>query len=608
MAAKGHIDGMVAPRIFVYDKKGKLILNRFGREIGREATKFEYVYSEEDDDRCTITFQTSDVYLNDLDALKRDKLLIVKWGFVNTDGELITGPTRLIAIRDRASEYGKDRITLTLKCSDNISYLKKRKVDGTREGNFIDFLNEIIEGKYSATLIVSGSELVTYNDTEASSYNTTTNGQMTMAVDHTAAPDFAWFETTRIIKGNSKSVVQAIEDELMFADGGPYFVDGRDNTITIRNRDFNQKNKHTYYYNSERGDVISFKPKTNIEKSEITQNRIANLEPGSRGVFSEIKEFIRVSDLTKDYDPIASSQEVDAAALEEYLANIKKKYELAISSGNVFHITEDEYNDGFKIIPDFEQHILKLHHVNDRKPSEDVTHIAEDGTVTNTLLYSEAVDHTAAPFEYFEEFDYSIPAEQILSSAVAQDGIEALMQNEALHREHKKYVADIVIIGDPDLKSSQLIKIAGVAKIHAGSYYTTKVKHTLSFSSGYITSIETIRKPSEVKVGNNSYRSKLSTSSNKYISSKKVLSDEQREFIYSEYAKRGKNGLLQPADDGVLYTQAVSDGTISKGLWDDNADGIPERPASEDVPVGSGGSGKKYTIDELLSPPNNEKF
>ena len=566
MAAKGHIDGMVAPRIFVYDKGGKLIINRFGREIGREAIKFEYIYDEEDDDRCNITFQTSDVYLNDLPSLMRDKLLIVKWGFVNTDGELITGPTRLIAIRDRTSDYSADKITLTLKCTDNISYLRNRQVQSIRDNNFIDWLQEIVDGKYKATIIVSGSELVNYNGTKAPSYNTTTDGQITMAVDNTAAPLFEWFETKRVIHGNSRAITNAIEDELALAPGGPYFVSGRDNTITIRNRDFNQKNKYTYYYGMERGDIISFKPKTNMEKNEITQNKIANLNPGSKGYFSEVREYIKISDLTGDYDPIAGSQNVDVVALEDYMDGFKERYDLAIKTGNVFTMTEDEIAGGNKIIPDFEQYVLKVTHLNDRKPSEDVVHINEDGSITETLLYAEAVDHTAAPFDIVEEFDYKIGAEQILSSAVGQVGIDGMMKNEALAREHKKYVANIEIIGDPTLKSSQMIKVAGVAKIHAGSYYTTKVTHRLSHQGGYKTIMETMRKPSEVRIGSGTHKSLINSFNAPFKKVNDVLTNQQRDFIYSEYAKDGQQGLLKSADEQTLYTQAIEEGIIKTGL------------------------------------------
>ena len=53
-----------------------------------------------------------------------------------------------------------------------------------------------------------------------------------------------------------------------------------------------------------------------------------------------------------------------------------------------------------------------------------------------------------------------------------------------------------------------MIKVAGVAKIHAGSYYTLKVTHRLSHQGGYKTVMETMRKPSEIKIGSTKTSSK----------------------------------------------------------------------------------------------------
>lgn len=560
MSAKGHLDGMVAPRIYLTDNSGKTIFDQQGRDVSKDIVRFEYSYDEEDDDRCSIVFQFSDVYYPDIQKLQRDKLLIVSWGFINQDGELILSPQRLIAIRDRKTSYEADKMTLELECTDNLSYLKKRKIDGTRKTDYITWLSEIAQGTFKPTFIINDVEYVTYNNVEAASYDRYTNGVADVAVENTAAPIFAEFQTTRIIRGNSKAIPQAIQHELMFAQGGPWFVDGRDNTLTIHNRDFKQKEKNTYYYNSERGDIIKFRPFTQIEKNEVKQQRIASIDLESQTMFGMVKDVIRISDLTKRYndDVLVANQEIDRETIQQYIdenltEDIFKSYVL---TGGVIQINSKEELEAWTDEQGNLEAIPKLKLTPRNIINHDTSNSPE--TIPNTLLFNTLVDETRFVDQYIEDLpEVEISASDIINSPYTKAEIQNLLDNDMREREHKKYQADITIIGDPSLTSSTMIRVSGVAKRHAGSYYVVKCTHKLSVDSGYTTTMETIRKPSEVAIKTETYNQKLNNGTGYYFTTESLFSEDSYEILTQFFHSKGKDVLTAGVTDQDLYDEAV---------------------------------------------------
>lgn len=600
-AARGHLHGIASPRLFIYDGQNKLVRDRRGRDLGREAVRFEYHYDEEDDDTCTIVFQSSDIYLADNKALQINSALYVTWGFMNSDGKRIMSPKRLIAIRDIESNYDSDKITLTLKCTDSVSYIKELQNNSVRETNFIDWLSEIVEGKYQANIIVHGTEVVNYNDVLPSMTSQTQHGNVTYVRESTAAPQTALFFETRVIKGQSKAIHKAMEDELKFAQGGPFFIDGRDNTITIHNRDFSQAASRSYDYGRGRGDIIRFQPKTFFQENDIANAQVASLEPGERQIHATTSDYIKISDITDDVDILTGNQEISKQQVQGYLDQLKGTMFERMANGNVIEVDSDEYNENLKLVPDLEYKETKVNHVNDKHGYDEIE---------GTLREVEAKDNTAAPFDWIEQFEISIPASTVLSSPAVLEELKIMLANEVIERQHKKFQCQLEIIGDPGIESSKIIIINGVAKLHSGAWYTVKVTHKLTPANGYTTELECIKKPTEIAQVQGTSITPLLESVQQMNEKNSVLGTQGREVIEQRYYKDGYQPLLLPASDEELLQKAINEGYATEGEFDLKFQNIevPERSSDNDVPSGKNGNnttdGNSY--DWLLQPPNSE--
>lgn len=505
MAARYNKEGYGQPLVWLYDGKGKRLADQRGRRLSEFITNFTYEYNEEDDDKCQIEIQTDYTKLPDHPALQIDSALFVRWGYITRDGS-IRGPKRQIAIRDHSCEYGDNKIVFRLECTDAVSYLKEMQFNEVRKLNFIDWLSEVAKDKFRAGIEIHSNSTVVKNDTRTALQDTQ-YGDISVSVDNTAAPEQFQFFQQRIIKGQSKAIHKAIEDELKFAQGGPYFIDGRDDKITIHNRNFKQKAANNFRYAGERGDVISFKPRTNIKSNDTEIAKVATINPETKEVNYTTSNFIDLSESitgpnTGAYNPLIPAGPIVQAAKDEMFERM--------ATGNQESIDGNQINDA---VPKFSDGIHESYTFTETAfDVENYEVDLEDGDITV------ARDETRNPISVTYGINVDITAKEIIAQEGFQDELEIMLQNDVMEKKHRRIECRLTVIGNPYIESSKMFNISGVASVHAGKWYNVKVLHKISPQNGFTTEIEGIREPIIIAV-EGKYTSKLKAALNELADS-----------------------------------------------------------------------------------------
>lgn len=110
-------EGYGAPFFRVYYNKQEI------KEVG---DRFQYVYSEEDDDECSITVRLEKPEDVDKPEFQEKARLQVIWGYIGGKTK-----TRIVYIHQAVPEFGKDGIVLNLECSEKAAVLMKSATERT---------------------------------------------------------------------------------------------------------------------------------------------------------------------------------------------------------------------------------------------------------------------------------------------------------------------------------------------------------------------------------------------------------------------------------------------------------------------------------------------
>lgn len=497
------------PLVYLYNGNGVPLNDRFGRPLFHEVIDFQYEYNSNEDDQCTIIFQTDDPYLADHPALQEDTLLKVRWGYVKPNGEKVLSDTRSIAVRDTETTYSSNGIKLKLKCTDQVAYLKEIRENGIRQDNFIDWLSEIVEDEYRVALEVSDRNVVTegqkrpakvnYKDKETgkSGKRHGTFDNIEIAVDETANPYMVFFTTKRVIKGQSRAITAAIEDELKFAKGGPYALDGRDDKLTIHNFDFNKAPSFYLGFSDKTLKIIDFTPVTDLKGNAIDETETPGVS-AEKGLNGSKRNFNSMEELTKDVD-VPGYGVITGNALNGYLNNMKDEFKALMESGNTKEI--ENFNRNKRLAPGLKYYKNTYGYYNTASPSVGTAFYADDNGVNlGRPGIVTARDNTAAPVFAGVEVKLNIPAKIILALEETQDRLESMIENEILERHYKKYKANVRCIGHPRMEGRQMIHIGQVARRHSGKYFVEKCVHHLSKDGGYINTLELIQNPRPITI------------------------------------------------------------------------------------------------------------
>ena len=402
------------------------------------------MYNEEDDDECKITFQTTNSNLPDLNNLLPNKTLKVQWGYI---GEA-KSQTRKISIRDIRMTYGPDKIELT--------YIRKVKSQEQETTSIIDWINEISkQNEFDARFIVGRKILNVktgaYVDDKASA-------NIITAIDETFVQTY--FLDTRLITPGNSTFTGHLQDELDKAPDGPWFQDGRDCTLNIITRNFEQKPSYVYSYQDTDSDVISINIETNNKLTDTKNTRSAEFS-------RETKDMLINDDiLTPNYSAGDQSREAreSRGAAKNLLALYKNKSTI---------------NDPVTM----RQAGIHKVFINTASP------VATDPGSNNLQT---AIDNTAV------NISYEITPFQLAVNGHIEDQIENQIDNDMKEQEQKRIEATIELIGDPTIKVSKTIRLKNISPYFAGIWYIKKSRHILQPGKGFTTVLEVLKKPLEM--------------------------------------------------------------------------------------------------------------
>lgn len=480
------------PLFWIYDKQGVPITmdgNTDGKriEVNQMITKFNYKYDEENDDECCITIQV--VRSNQLDnpEFRTDNIIKVRWGYILPGGKLLQSPIRTVAIRDIKSTYKSDGIEMELICSDLVSYLKNQRDNTVSDSdNFIDWINEIIKGKYIYTHTIKGKvrwmnkgtdrknigqfitkknpdgtpqfqkeQLIEKNRAYNDQYKQTDNTQ----VGDDTHVIFQGKDKDKVIMGKGNALYQEAKRLLNEHPDGPGIIEGRDNKLNILIRDWNQAATAIYTYAGGSGELIDFKPKTNVIKTDDDQIEQTHVNPDTKQVESN-----KMAHSVIDFNELP-----DGVTRLEAL-KVESMYRQAF-----------DYNA---------QNLLDQINVKDTITFKRT--IKTQGFANKANVMGSTRVYTGK--QYFDQYA-SFSTKSILNSPFLEGRRrEAIMKNFMMKKVERKFEAQATTIGDPSMVCGKIHLIKGVAKVDSGNWYATTVDHKFD-DNGYKCDITYLKKP-----------------------------------------------------------------------------------------------------------------
>lgn len=469
-------EGFGTPYVEVFSGSGKLLRYSNGLSLGLEVVDFVYEETEESDDNCRITFESHTGQLADL--LVPDTVIYVRWGYRETTW---VSQKRLLAIRDTLTKYSMEGVAHTLICTDKASYLKTIQLETVNTENFIDWLKGVNSTKFHQIKIkaepkaigASGTSPVIFDYGTTPSYVDGQGTNIKAAIDNTAVA-----RANKTIVPAGGSIWKVIRDEVDASDDGPYVMDGRDDQLDIRKRNFDQGVIRSYAIRTENGDeVISFEPETRIREHDVELANYAVTNEGDNSTESTT-EF--------NQDPVSIKNSEYYRSLDPYE---KKTYELVKTLKDVYDMDPEKGAniDPNDVISSQWENISNL-------STETPDYVEETGGIKI------AVDNTATIIRKI-----TIPKSIYWSSEEAAEILEKIITNQIKDDHYKKYQATLTVMGDPGIRVNKCIYVAGkIANRHKGKYYVTSVKHSIG-KGGYICEIGLLKNPPPISFVKSKY-------------------------------------------------------------------------------------------------------
>lgn len=506
------------PLVWLKNAEDEILKDIDDSPLSSHVTSFEYTYDEENDDEARITFKFSTSANCDNIIFNQDSIIKLQWGYVTVGGIIIKSPVRSVAVRDIDRNYREDVIEITLECTDLISYIKNIKINSVasqKTDYFVDWLKEISEGKFQATITTKGYKTIIdkQGTTKDFKFDEKSNTVIQKTVDN------ARFEThkrglsfTRVIKGKSLALSNAIDDLIKDLPDGPYIQDSTDDKLEIKTRNFNQDIFKNYTYKGGTGELIEFKAKTETKKITEDKKFSAKVDPKKKSVEQEDVDTADTSISSYLKNRAGNlSKKPDQAEIDQWLEKIRSIYEY-----NIQNPTNQ------KEVPDF--------------------------TYKRSVIISERYMGQLYPTE--KAYTYTLPAKEILNSPdISEKLANNRMTNRSIIKLQKKHQATCEIIGDPSLIKGKIYYFANLAKNDIGKWYSVKVKHNIG-NGLYMTSMEMVKKPVSIVVN-----------SSKTNSSKK---DNEEELEFDNEIENTDIDIYPPEEDDT------------KSETSDNVDSNPE--------------------------------
>lgn len=506
-------EGYGMPLAWLYTPSGDVLRDTDNTPITKYLEEFEYEYAEEEDDTCILTFKLPNASTLDLPYFQQDVVLHVQWGFLINSGKLIQSPIRKVAIRDLQTKYGTDGISLTLECTDLVAYLKGFRTNTLRsnsrdlkisravnksEDNFMNWLKEISEDNFTVTYTKGKNvQRIDLAGRMQNAEQDLKTGRFRVAVDNARVQtdQSIDFKVGKVIKGKSKTLTQAIKDQLELqadlegSSSGKPILDSTDNNIHIKQRNYDQPIFKTFIWAGGTGELLKFTSDTNtratkedsatstavdpykkqvvnttVESADMSKNEFKDI-----GTFDIKKHPITGNERTALLDKPAKPRE---EVLEGWLGDARKVHE---------HNIKNPLNQ--KELPDL-RYVINKEFVNDPVM----------GTQTSPIFVkipSRQVLNSPDFIALNQRTSNEIKARYRKATTVGSNVVEKIQ---------RKYEATLETIGDPSLIKGKVINVTGLSRLDNGKWYITRARHSIKIGQGYLTTLELLKKPKTINL------------------------------------------------------------------------------------------------------------
>lgn len=427
------------------------------KELQERITDFEYQFTDDDGDRCRVVIKSDIATLPDNKEYQELAKWKISWGYIKGKFSEI----RTVVVRDVVSMYDKEGLTLTVKLTDRASYIKQkasRKVYANATA--LDIAKDVAANNDLDLAVDDGKEttkitpaVYSNNRVEGYANNALPGTGSTFATSNTFTKrpiiEEQFVKQESNVQGN-KNDFATLKNALSKDPTGPWNIDNRDETITIRKRNLNKKPIGTYYYRHDEGTLLNFTPET---KNETQGNSATEL---STGVWDS---------LNKAYSEVSALQNLDLG--EGLMGDNTQKKDFVDGSTRTY--TNIGYGESGQYW----------------KPATENTSIIIIGEEDK--------------FQKTEKTD-----DAIINNPEGAGGLGPGLSQLANNRRNQalqKNPAKCLVVGNPLLKSSEVLTFLGLAKKFSGNYYICKATHRITIHDGYKTDLELLRN-STGKTGN----------------------------------------------------------------------------------------------------------
>lgn len=553
------------------------VFNAKGEQLNDRINMFTYKYSEENDDECILQIESDDPFIADNPNFQEGQKLSVEWGYIDS-GESVS---RIVYIFETVTDYGDSGVRLSLTCHEKFAITKMNKAStslGVNQTSKNDtqvlalgadviealqisvitdksqtsqkFLKELgIEFKDNGSRIeLTSSGWVDNRSSKSAGYQPNQNygltynkgSQVTKGVDISKGyPDMIYFNAT-------SSTYKTLRKYLDKLPGGPFVIDSRDDSVTIRTRNYNQDPVREYAYKGEDGELLSFTPESKNRQFARGSSRtsatswdakskvgIKSTSSGNKGT-TLADNFIENSFLQGIWSQYPSSRPYDLNKLLIPQEKAKAKAKAAAAKKQEDSSWKNrpmDYNGGYdmmtdpviKASKDTEARRAKTETkaVADRigmsptggkvKPPKDwkpPTTVDDDGEIVRYYevtelggakparqrkangTFSAAVNTTRVDSRHIMPiYDEPVGVPES-SKQMGNEGSDAankakgFSSNSKADSQLENNPASARTIGNPFLAVGVLITITNVSKKHSGNYYVKEVEHQIG-DDGY---------------------------------------------------------------------------------------------------------------------------
>ena len=139
------LKGTATPYLAIFSEEGMPIMNPItGIPLGAYISRFQFKYSEEEENLATLTFECGNPDIVDQEDLGENKIIILQWGYIYADGTAVCNKPKAVKIQDFNCTFDDSGTHASILCRDStadIRYALPLKAGGFESEKMSNFLD-----------------------------------------------------------------------------------------------------------------------------------------------------------------------------------------------------------------------------------------------------------------------------------------------------------------------------------------------------------------------------------------------------------------------------------------------------------------------------------